>query len=94
MRIGIDVSKIGDKDGIGRYTFHLVKALMEIDAVNEYKLFTLFHRPSVDDPSAVLGELPALALLRDMDLGHVLVLGVRRVQGAVGFSEQIGVYRS
>ena len=58
MRIGIDVSKIGDKDGIGRYTFHLVKALMEIDAVNEYKLFTLFHRPSVDDPSAVLGELP------------------------------------
>ena len=58
MRIGIDVSKIGDKDGIGRYTYHLVKALMELDAVNEYTLFNLFHRPSVDDPSAVLGKLP------------------------------------
>jgi len=58
VRIGIDVSKVGDKDGIGRYSHHLLKALMELDTLNEYKLYNLFRHPSTDDPSTVLGELP------------------------------------
>lgn len=43
LRIGIDISKaMGPRDGVGTYIRCLVKALMKIDPVNHYLLYSLF----------------------------------------------------
>ena len=43
MRIGIDVSyAINEGTGVGRYSFDLVKALLQIDRKNEYWLYANF----------------------------------------------------
>ena len=44
MRIGIDARKIlnpekGEAAGIGHYTYHLMRHLLDIDKINEYTLF-------------------------------------------------------
>lgn len=44
MRIGIDCRTMlnplgGERAGVGHYTFHLVKALLEVDRKNEYVLY-------------------------------------------------------
>lgn len=44
LRIGIDCRTMlnpisGERAGVGHYTFHIVKALLEIDRVNEYVLY-------------------------------------------------------
>jgi alpha-1,3-rhamnosyl/mannosyltransferase len=49
MRIGIDATCWGNWRGYGRFTRSLVRALLEIDASNEYVLF--FDSPYPDRPS-------------------------------------------
>ena len=44
MRIGIDCRtilnpKLGERAGVGHYTFNLVKNLLKLDKVNEYILY-------------------------------------------------------
>ncbi len=44
LRIGIDCRTMlnpvsGERAGVGHYTFHIVKALLEVDRVNEYVLY-------------------------------------------------------
>jgi glycosyltransferase involved in cell wall biosynthesis len=44
VRVGIDIGKaLGPRDGIGRYIQGLVNALMKIDNVNHYVLYSLLH---------------------------------------------------
>ena len=49
MRIGIDVTKACHRDGIGTYTRQLVRALMDIDTVNQYRLYYLPNISSESD---------------------------------------------
>lgn len=51
IRIGIDCRTIlspqlGEKAGVGHYTYYLVKTLLEIDKMNEYVLFFDFRCPN------------------------------------------------
>ena len=44
MRIGIDCSLVvGQRTGIGRYCYHLVQTLSQIDKENEYCLYPVFY---------------------------------------------------
>ena len=48
MRIGIDCRTIlnpesGEAAGVGHYTYHLVRALLQVDKKNEYILFMDKH---------------------------------------------------
>ncbi len=44
MKIGIDISlTIGEKGGVGIYSYHLVKELSKIDYANEYILYPFFY---------------------------------------------------
>ena len=52
MKIGIDCRTIlspnlGEKAGVGHYTFYLVKNLLEIDKKNEYILFFDHRAPNI-----------------------------------------------
>lgn len=43
MKIGIDVSPaVGDRTGVGQYSFNLVKELAKIDKENQYTIFSFF----------------------------------------------------
>jgi len=56
MRIGIDVIKaLAPRDGIGNYTFHLLRALMALDREHEYRLYGL---SGPLDAAALDRELP------------------------------------
>ncbi|EKD56576.1 MAG: group 1 glycosyl transferase [uncultured bacterium] len=45
MRIGFDASfAINDASGVGRYSFNLIKNLLEIDNQNDYLLFINYYR--------------------------------------------------
>ncbi|MBZ0112130.1 MAG: glycosyltransferase family 4 protein [Thermoanaerobaculia bacterium] len=58
MRIGVDILKaLPPRDGIGNYTYHLLRALAETDGENEYVLFGL---PGDLDRSVVQSRLPQL----------------------------------
>jgi glycosyltransferase involved in cell wall biosynthesis len=49
MKIGIDISlAVGEKAGVGHYSWELVKGLAEIDRQNEYILYPLFY--NIRDP--------------------------------------------
>jgi glycosyltransferase involved in cell wall biosynthesis len=44
VKIGIDISlAVGEKAGVGHYSWELVKALCELDHKNEYILFPIFY---------------------------------------------------
>lgn len=48
MRIGIDIQPLmGDRSGVGQYTFNMISALARTDTKNQYKLmlFRFFTRP-------------------------------------------------
>ncbi|MBN1867960.1 glycosyltransferase family 4 protein [Candidatus Sumerlaeota bacterium] len=50
MRIAIDVSSLlPPRTGVGNYTRHLVRALLDLDAVNDYTLFANSFRRPFDD---------------------------------------------
>lgn len=59
MRIGVDCRTMlnpisGERAGVGHYTYHLVKALLEVDRKNEYVLYFDHRMPAavVDDFAA------------------------------------------
>lgn len=68
MKIGIDCRTMlnpvsGERAGVGHYTFHLVKALLEVDRKNHYVLYFDHHMPAAvtDDfvaPNVTARRLP------------------------------------
>lgn len=90
MKIGIDIrSTLKNKTGIGRYTLNLVNALAQVDAENNYYLYS---RKRILDFKRHLPELPGAnfshrvdyfkrgpgAVLPDMDVFHTSSYDLQR----------------
>jgi glycosyltransferase involved in cell wall biosynthesis len=59
MNIGIDISCLSAaKTGVGLYTYHLIQALLAIDTVNRYYLFSA---QPVELPDAVKAAVPVVS---------------------------------
>lgn len=61
MKIGIDIRMLGNRHGgIGRYTFEVVKNILEIDKQNEY---FLFYNQDVREDAELLGKIRPIKLI-------------------------------
>lgn len=88
MRIGIDcrtilVPELGEKAGIGHYTYYLVRSLLSHDKENEYVLF-FSHRPNpfveFERPNVTIKHFPFARYKKFLPFSysHLLITAVLR----------------
>lgn len=101
MRIGIDCRTIlhpelGEKAGVGHYTYYLVRSLIEHDHDNEYVLF-FSHRPNpfkeLEQPNVTLKHIPFSRYKRFLPFSysHLLIAAVIKQAGVDVFHSPANV---
>lgn len=97
MRIGIDcrtilAPKLGEKAGVGHYTYYLVKYLLALDKKNEYVLFFDFRCPNPAEfrrKNVKIVHFPFSQYKKYLPFGYSHLL----IAAALG-KEQLDVYHS